>query len=127
MLFIAGIYNKIHELDYYEPIMCSCCTKYGRYEAYMEYSELSLFFIPLLKFNKKFYAKTTCCNSLYLIKNKEKGLMMERGQGHNVFLKDKDLELINKGICDTNTCTNCGYQVSEEHNYCPNCGKDLTN
>ncbi|WP_312811515.1 zinc ribbon domain-containing protein [Sedimentibacter sp.] len=125
MLFIAGVYQKRQELDYYEPIMCSCCTQYGRYESYMEYSVFSFFFIPLFKFNKKFYARTTCCNSLYLIKNKEKGLMMERGQGHNVFLKDKDLELIHKGICNCDMCPNCGSQVSEEHNYCPNCGKSL--
>ena len=124
MFFIAGIYPKREELDYYEPIMCSCCAKYGRFEAYMEYSVLSLFFIPLFKFNKKFYARTTCCNSLYLITNKEKGLMMERGQGHNVFLKDTDITLINKGICE-NTCSNCGFNVSEEHKYCPNCGNKL--
>ncbi len=124
MFFIAGINHERKELDYYEPILCSCCTKYGRFESYMEYSVFSLFFIPLFKFNKKFYAKTSCCNSLYLIKNKEKGLMMERGQGYNVFLKDKDLELIHRGAC-VSLCTNCGYEVSDEHNYCPNCGKSL--
>ncbi len=127
MFFIASVNHKRQELDYYEPIMCNCCAKYGRYEAYMEYSELSLFFIPLFKFNKKFYATTTCCNCLYLIKNKEKGLMMERGHGHNVFLKEKDLQLIDKGTCNATTCTNCGYQVNELYNYCPNCGKDLSN
>ncbi|WP_312702337.1 zinc ribbon domain-containing protein [Sedimentibacter sp.] len=124
MFFIAGITHERKELDYYEPILCRCCTKYGRFESYMEYSVFSLFFIPLFKFNKKFYAKTSCCNSLYLIKNKEKGLMMERGQGYNVFLKDKDLELIHRGAC-VSLCTNCGYEVSDEHNYCPNCGKSL--
>ena len=124
MFFIAGVYPKREKLDYYEPIMCSCCTKYGRYEAFIEYSVFSLFFIPLFKFNKKFYAKTTCCNSLYLITNKEKGLMMERGQGHNVFLKDKDMKLIQKGTCN-NLCPNCHYQISEEHKFCPNCGSKL--
>lgn len=126
MFFIAGVYPKRAELDYYEPIMCGCCTKYGRYEAFAEYSVFSLFFIPLFKFKKKFYARTTCCNSLYLITNKEKGLMMERGQGHNVFLKDKDLKLIHKGICGSNVCPGCGYQANMEHKYCPNCGKSLS-
>ncbi len=123
MFFIAGVYQKKEKLDYYEPIMCSCCSKYGRYEAYMEYSVLSLFFIPLFKFNKKFYAKTTCCNSLYLITNKEKGLMMEREQGHNVFLKDEDIQLIQKGT--SCTCPECGYKLNEGHKYCPNCGSKL--
>lgn len=126
MFFIAGVYPKRKELDYYEPIMCNSCSKYGRYEAFMEYSVFSLFFIPLIKFNKKFYARTTCCNSLYIIINKEKGLMLERGQEHNVILKDEDLKLIQKGISyNSNLCPNCGYQVSEDHKYCPNCGKNL--
>lgn len=125
MFFIAGVYPKRMELDYYEPIMCSCCTKYGRYEAFMEYNVFSLFFIPLIKFGKKFYARTTCCNSLYQIKNKEKGLMMERGQGHNVFLKEEDLALLQKGIICVEQCENCGYEASGEFKYCPNCGKPL--
>lgn len=125
MFFIAGVYPKRKELDYNVPIMCSSCSKYGRYEAFMEYSVFSLFFIPLIKFNKKYYIKSTCCNSLYLLK-KEKGFMMERGQGHNVVLKDDDLKLIQKGISYySNNCSNCGYQVSEEHKYCPNCGNKL--
>lgn len=37
--------------------------------------------------------------------------MMQRGQGHNVFLKDEDLKLIQKGICGTNLCPNCGYPL----------------
>lgn len=125
MFFIAGVYPKRKELDYYEPIMCSSCSKYGRYEAFMEYSVFSLFFIPLFKFNKRFYVRTTCCNNLYLLTNKEKGLMMERGKGHNVFLKDEDLKLVQKGISYHNVCPNCGYQTSEKNNYCPNCGKQL--
>jgi hypothetical protein len=125
MFFIAGVYPKRVELDYYEPIMCSCCTKYGRYEAFMEYNEFSFFFIPLFKFGKKFYARTTCCNSLYQIVNKEKGLMMERGQGHNVFLKEKDLVMLQKGITCIERCENCGYEATGEYNYCPNCGKPL--
>jgi hypothetical protein len=124
MFFIAGINSKSEQLDYYEPIMCSACTKYGRFEAFVEYRELSLFFIPIFRFGKKYYARTTCCNSLYLITNKEKCLMMERGHGHNVFLKDKDLMLIQKGSAGR-TCPNCHNQVSQEHNYCPNCGTKL--
>lgn len=125
MFFIAGVYPKRMELDYYEPIMCSCCTKYGRFEAFMEYNVFSLFFIPLIKFGKKFYARTTCCNSLYQIKNKEKGLMMERGQGHNVFLKEEDLELILKGSTCVEQCPNCGFETTDEFKFCPNCGKPL--
>ena len=52
MFFIAGINKKREQLDYYEPILCTECTKYGRFEAYIEYNQFSLFFIPLFKFGK---------------------------------------------------------------------------
>ncbi len=126
MFFIAGVYPKREELDYYEPIMCSCCGKYGRYEAFVEYNVLSLFFIPIFKFGKKFYARTTCCNSLYLINNREKGIMMERGEGHNVFLKDKDIVLLQKGVaCQNEKCPHCKIDIEGNFNYCPGCGKPL--
>lgn len=126
MFFIAGVYPKRQELDYCEPIMCDCCSKYGRYEAFMEYNVFSLFFIPLIKFSKKFYVRTTCCESIYLIINKEKALMLEKGQGSSVFLKQEDMQLIIKGVaCGDGICSNCGYHVNNEHKYCPNCGNLL--
>ncbi len=124
MFFIAGVNKKREELDYYEPILCPCCSKYGRYEGFMEYNEFSLFFIPLFKFRKKYYVTTTCCKSLYKITNKEKYLMIVREQGHNVFLKDKDIELIHRGSCGE-ICQNCSCPVGEDHNYCPNCGEKI--
>lgn len=124
MFFMIGITHQRKELDYYEPILCDSCSKYGRFEAYMEYNLLVLFFIPILKFNKKFYARTTCCNNIYLITNREKGLMMERQQGHNVFLKQEDIKLIKKGDGDLETtCENCGFLYNKEYKFCPNCGK----
>lgn len=100
MLLIFNIRIQREELDFYQPILCNHCEKYGRYEAYAEYSVLRLFVIPFFTVKKRFYVKSTCCNNIYLIKNKEKGLMIERKQGHNVFLIEKDLEMVYKGKSD---------------------------
>lgn len=125
MFFIAGIYPKRKELDFYEPIMCNNCYNYGRYEAFMEYNVFSLFFIPIIKFAKKIYIKTTCCNNIYFLNNREKGLMIEQG-AHNISLNKEDLQLIHKGVSYNNLhCQNCGHEVYDEHKYCPNCGKQL--
>ncbi|HHZ01953.1 MAG TPA: zinc-ribbon domain-containing protein [Tissierellia bacterium] len=94
MLPVFDIKVQREELDFYQPILCDCCHKYGRYEAYVEYSILRFIGIPCFPVKKRFYAVSTCCNNLYLIKNREKALMIERQQGHNVFLFEKDLELI---------------------------------
>lgn len=126
MFFIAGIYPKKKELDYYVPIICKCCGRYGRYEVFVEYNAFSLFFIPLFKFGKKYYAKTTCCNSIYLIINKEKGYMIEKGRGQNIVLNDEDLMLLQKGIISgAGKCPHCGCEVRGNYKYCPNCGNPL--
>jgi hypothetical protein len=94
-----NIYIERENMDFYQPILCSCCSKYGRYEAYMEYHVLRFFCIPLFTVKKKFFAVSTCCNNVYLIKNREKGFMIKRKQGHNVFLLEKDLELLSEKDC----------------------------
>jgi hypothetical protein len=125
---MAGVYPQKKELGYNECILCSSCSKYGRYEAFMECSVFSLFFIPIIKFNKKIYVRTTCCNSIYLITNKEKSTMIESGQGNNVALKDEDLQLVQRGLFyNSFKCPNCDYDIDLDDNYkyCPNCGRPL--
>ncbi len=125
MFFMAGVYSKTKKLEYHEFRLCGSCSKYGRYEAYMEYSVLSLFFIPVFKFNKKIYVRTTCCNNSYLITNKEKSKMIEDGQT-DVFLKDEDLQLIQTGLnFNIIKCNNCGFETEGSHKFCPNCGNSL--
>lgn len=94
-----NIHVEKEEMDFYQPILCSFCCKYGRYEAYIEYHVLRFFFIPLFTVKKKFYAVSTCCNNVYLIKNREKGFMIKRKQGHNVFLLERDLQLLTDNDC----------------------------
>lgn len=126
MFFMAGVFPQKKELKYYKTILCSCCSKYGRYEAFMECSVLSLFLIPVFKFNKKIYIRTTCCNSIYLITNKEKASMIEKGQGEDLFLKDEDMQLIQKGYgCNAVKCQKCGFEIDDDYKYCPNCGNPL--
>ena len=59
MIFIGGITQKTKELLYQAAAMvCGRCGRYGRYQVYMTYMCLSLFFIPVFKWNRRYYAKT---------------------------------------------------------------------
>lgn len=124
MFFIGGISTKEQVLDFTQTFICSNCRKYGRYEVYIRYTVFSLFFVPIIKFNKKFFVRTTCCGSLYLLKNKEKAINIERGHTENIVLSSDDLELIQNGICGM-FCPNCGFQLDENYKYCPNCGRPV--
>ena len=51
MFFIMGITQGRKDFDYNQMMVCAHCGSYGRYQVYMTYMCLSLFFIPCLKFS----------------------------------------------------------------------------
>lgn len=120
MFFIFGISTKEKKLDFTQTIVCSNCGSYGRYETLMTYSYFSLFFIPILKWNKKYYITITCCGSVYEL-NKDIGRAIERGE--NININESDLEPLN--INKSKICLNCGFPIDDVFEYCPKCGERL--
>ena len=90
MFFIVGITGKQEQLPYenYSVNICSACNKYCSYEVFVEYMCLYLFFVPVLKFGKRYLVRTNCCGALFGI-SKEKGRAIEKGT--RVYLDDEDL------------------------------------
>lgn len=122
MFFIFGISSKEKELDFSQTTLCKTCGSYGRLEAFMTYSYFSLFFIPIIKWNKKYYIRSTCCGSLYSI-DEELGKAIARGE--NIKIEDKDLIDTNSSYRKVKYCGNCNSRVKEEFEYCPKCGNKL--
>lgn len=120
MFFIFGISKKEKELDFSQTTICKTCSSYGRLEAFMTYSYFSLFFIPILKWNKKYYIRSTCCGSLYSI-DKDLGMDIERGQRTSI--SESDLHPIN--INNQKLCSNCNYPIERDFEYCPRCGEKI--
>lgn len=63
MFFIMGVSQGQKKLNFDQLIVCGRCGRYGHLEVYMVYSYLSLFFIPVLKWGRRYYVRTTCCNA----------------------------------------------------------------
>jgi rubredoxin len=123
MFFIMGIASKTDKLDFNQNVICPNCGRYGRYEAFMEYTSLSLFFIPVFKWGKKYYVKTSCCGSTYSI-NRELGRKIERNE--DVTLEEQDLHIIRPGYDHRiKRCLNCGFETIEDYRYCPKCSAIL--
>lgn len=79
MFFICGINQEQKDLGSFGPYICGACGSYGRYQVYITYMCLSLFFIPIFKWSKKYYVQTTCCQSLYEL-DPEIGKRIQRGE-----------------------------------------------
>lgn len=126
MFFIFGISNGRRDIEYNQSMICSVCGKYGRYQVFMDYMYFSLFFIPIIIWNRKYYARTSCCNTVYSIPS-EIGKKIRKGEP--VTLTEKDLKpegsAAGFGEYREGFCPNCGYPLSPDFEYCPRCGRRL--
>ncbi len=123
MFFIIGITSKRDKLDFNQNMICSNCGRYGRYEIIMDYTCFSLFFIPILKWNKTYYVRNSCCGSIYSIKN---NIGDKIARGKNINLEECHLQLVQKGrTYSVKRCTNCGFEMDNDFQYCPKCGTGI--
>lgn len=130
MFFIFGINSGRKELSSGQLVICNICGGYGRYQIFMTYTSLSLFFIPVLKWGRHYYVTMSCCGSVYDL-NPEKGRRMARGE--DVEIGPSDLSLVKTGTRQQwqapserrRVCGSCGYETREDFAYCPKCGSRL--
>ena len=124
MFFVFGINNQFKELNINQNIFCNVCGNYGHYKAFVTYMVFSIFFIPIIKWNKKYYLQTSCCDTVYEI-NKDTGKKLEL---------EKDISIYEEDIIDVKhygsinhkkICSNCQNQIEHDFLYCPICGKKL--
>jgi hypothetical protein len=121
MFFMMGITNGQKELEHQQMVICGECGRYGHYTVFMTYMVLSIFFIPILKWNRKYYVRTSCCNALYQL-NPEVGKRIARGE--QIEIRKEDLERVNEygQQVRMHRCANCGFTTAEDFEYCPKCG-----
>ena len=94
MIFIGGISQGEKQLNYTQTVICDICGRYGRYQVFMTYMYFSFFFIPLFKWNKRFYVKMSCCGSVYEL---DPEIGKEILAGRQVEITRKDLTLRQRG------------------------------
>ncbi len=125
MFFILGINQGQKQLSFSQTIICRVCGQYGRYEVFMTYTCLSVFFIPLAKWGKRYFVKSSCCGTVYEL-NPEKGRLIARGE--QVQIVENDLTFIKQQYRTWNNkkrCNRCGYESDAEFEFCPKCGNKL--
>lgn len=135
MFFVFGVNSGQKEIGSFGPVICGGCGSYGRYQVYMTYMCLSLFFIPVFKWGRKYYAQTSCCQSLYEL-DAQAGRRLQRGEQTEI--RPEELTLVHRGSrasgaswqgwenrAAVRRCPACGYETEEDFEYCPKCGRKL--
>ena len=123
MFFIMGISQGQKKLDFDQLVVCGRCGRYGHLEVYMVYSYLSLIFIPLFKWGRHYYIRTSCCEASVEI-DAELGRKIERGE-----IKSLPETIIpdsgQYGLSRKKRCAFCGFETEEDYQFCPKCGKEF--
>lgn len=125
MFFMMGITDGRKDFDFHQQIICDICGKYGRFQVFMTYTVLSLFFIPCFKWNKHYYVQTSCCNTVYEL-DAEVGKRIAAGE--DVEILPQHLRRMNQQGYEYSMkrCRNCGFSTTEDFEYCPKCGTRLS-
>lgn len=123
-MFFIGIFgiNEGHKpLGTYNNAICPSCGAYTRYEVFKTYSYFHIFFIPIFRWNKKYYVKSACCGTLYQL---DPTIGSEFESGHNPDIRSEHLRIVH-AYAAYNACSNCGQPVDSNFSFCPRCGKRL--
>lgn len=121
MFFMMGITQGRKDFDYSQTIICNQCGSYGRYQVFMTYMCLSLFFIPCFRWNRQYYVQSTCCNTIYAL-DPEIGRQIARGEQTEIL--PQHLTKIQAGFKSRfRRCESCGYETREDFEFCPKCGR----
>ncbi|MGL4790762.1 MAG: zinc-ribbon domain-containing protein [Anaerotignaceae bacterium] len=122
MFFLMGIMPVEKEINYSFSGICSRCGKICNFKIFMVGSCLSVFFIPLFTFGKRYIVRVNCCESVFEL-NKEIGKRLEKKE--DIAITESDLIQIGGDFNAYNCCSQCGYELKPDFQHCPKCGKKL--
>lgn len=120
---ILGIESKEKELRTFPNLICKACGRVTAYRLVKAYKYFHIFFIPIYRWDFRYYLISKCCGSVFEISN-EQGKDLEEGKDY--MLDRLKLTILEDNSCSGNiVCFNCGKEVSSEFEFCPHCGARL--
>ncbi|NMM64843.1 zinc-ribbon domain-containing protein [Clostridium sp. P21] len=125
MFFIGifGIEDKQKEIKNINTVDCKKCNG-SRHTLIKQYSFFHIFFIPIFKWNIRYFLICNNCNTIYEI-SKEKGMKVEAGEDSAITYWDLKIIENDYGMYGQLRCGNCGRNVDSNFEFCPYCGQRL--
>ncbi|MCE5221479.1 MAG: zinc ribbon domain-containing protein [Clostridium sp.] len=129
MFFIGvlGIENKDKEIKILNNISCKKCNKTVSGKLIKNFDFFHFFFIPIFKWNEKYYVVCDQCKSVYIIP-KDKGKTIEHGENVEISywdLQEMHTDNYNNNYYEENICANCRKKIDRKFKYCPHCGAKI--
>jgi uncharacterized C2H2 Zn-finger protein len=121
MFLAMGITSGAADLRVRKCSFFPCCGQNSTMAALTcTFEQVTLFFIPLFRFNKRYFISCTKCGSVYELE-KDEGRRLEKDYYAEV---NRDKIYAFRGST-AKICPNCRCTVDPNARYCPNCGSKL--
>ncbi len=149
MFLMVGVSSGRKDIVFNQTVICRLCGQYGAYRVYMTFTQLLLFFIPFIKWNKRYYVELTCCGAVYEL---DPAVGKRIAAGRETYISEESLRLVSRGrfggydnsyggynggygsnygngnygngpYTRMKVCGNCGYRTEEDFEFCPKCGR----
>ncbi|MGI6651085.1 MAG: zinc ribbon domain-containing protein [Limnochordia bacterium] len=123
MFFIGifGVQSKMKTLRTEAGVICPLCETYDRFDVIQVYDYFHIFFIPLWKWNKRYFIQTRCCRSRCAL-DSELGARIEAGE--LVKITREHIDCTGPQGAAT-LCPHCRQALHPSFHYCPHCGTQL--
>lgn len=119
MFFVMGITPKQWKLPFSQQGICPSCGRMSRFEVWATAQCLTLFFIPVFRFGKRYTMSAVCCGAVCELPA-ALGKAMERGEVDAV-----DLSSLPFSRSRRSRCPGCGRETDPSFQFCPYCGAQL--
>ncbi|MDI9419829.1 MAG: zinc ribbon domain-containing protein [Bacillota bacterium] len=118
---IFGIQNKTQHITSESAVICPVCERYGRYDIIKSYYYFHVFFVPVWRWNRRYYIQTHCCSRICEL-DQETGSNIEAG--HSVVIEKEHIRCSDRTAAPA--CPNCSARLDPRFAYCPHCGSPLS-
>lgn len=126
MFLFFFIKSKQADVPFHQPpIIHDHCGKFGQMQLFQISEVFYLFFIPLFKFNKRYFVRMSCCGEVYQM-DKDLVKQIKKGKKTNIQLKEL-IDLNDYHRLGKLPCPSCGYILESSSRFCSQCGTFLEN
>mgnify|MGYP002402055612 CR=1 FL=1 len=98
--------------------ICPACEAFDRYEVEETYTYLHFFFIPIWKWNKRYYVRTRCCGRRMAL---DEAIGARIAQGERIQLRPEHITAREPELQEQ-VCRECGSPLRQDYRFCPHCG-----
>ena len=122
MFFFFAVTSGTRELGRRRCRYLPCCGIYGaEVSVTCAYQRFILFFIPLFRFGKRYFASCANCGAVFEL-TREEGRRIERDPSAEI--DPSAMFRVSSGAAPR-FCPRCGARVAPGDRFCPNCGERL--